>query len=80
MKTELDNARLDDPYHQATDMMLMEDPLEFITEDHMRVKTDAETMMRSASEPKPEKPDLLEATTFLTNELALLMHDEDNAR
>ncbi|MEO9825934.1 MAG: hypothetical protein ABJF50_16095 [Paracoccaceae bacterium] len=46
MKTELDNARLDDPYHQATDIMLMEDPLEFITEDHMRDKTVAETMMR----------------------------------
>lgn len=78
MKTKLDNARLDNLNHRATDIMLMEDPLDFIAEDHMRVKTVAETMMRIASEPNSHELDLLEATTFLTNELPLLMRDEDD--
>lgn len=78
MKNKLDNARLDNLNHQATDIMLMADPLEFIAEDHMRVKTVAETMMRIASGSEPEQSDMREATTFLTHELPLFIHDEDD--
>lgn len=78
MKKNLQNANKIDSTHGATDMMLLEDPLEYLSEDHFRAKTVCETIRRVAQSDQPQKTDLVEIRTFLSNELPLLMHDEDD--
>lgn len=78
MKNRVHNARTADTSHHATDMMMLEDPLEFLADDHMRSKTVCETMRRVVSAVTPDRSDLLEVQTFLQHELPLLLHDEDD--
>ncbi|MEO1139322.1 MAG: hypothetical protein AAFW87_07690 [Pseudomonadota bacterium] len=78
MKQSLENAQHAELQDKATDIMLMEDPLAFIAEDHLRVKKVAKTMQRISTRDVQTRKDLFELTSFLENELALLMHDEDD--
>ena len=77
MKTHLSNARRDDIGHEPTDLMLLSDPLDFIAEDHLRIRAVCETMDRIAQADHPTREGLFEATDFLQNELPLLLRDED---
>jgi len=77
MKKHLSNARRDDPGHEPTDLMLLGDPLDFIAEDHLRIRAVCETFDRIARAELPSRDRLLEAMDFLQNELPLLLNDED---
>lgn len=79
MKSDLSNARRGDPQHEPTDLMLLEKPLEFIAEDHLRARAVCETLARiAAARQAPARGDLDEAHVFLDGELPLSLHDEDD--
>jgi len=78
MKNSLQNAKKIASAHFATDMMLLEDPLEYLSEDHFRAKTVCETIRRVVKSDAPGKTDLVEILSFLRSELPLLLHDEDD--
>ena len=59
MKTHLSNARRDDIGHEPTDLMLLSDPLDFIAEDHLRIRAVCETMDRIAQADHPTREGLL---------------------
>lgn len=46
MKSHLSNSRRGDSEQDPTDLNLLQDPLEFIREDHMHMRTVCEAMER----------------------------------
>lgn len=77
MKTSVSNARARDSHKHATDMDLLENPLEFLEEDHLRTRTACATFDRIADSDAPERADIFDALSYLENELPLFIVDED---
>lgn len=77
MKKTLSNASAHDTHKHATDMDLLENPLTFLEEDHLRTRTICVTLDRLADAQAPARQDVFDALTYLENELPLLIVDED---
>jgi len=60
-----------------TDLKLLADPLEFIREDHMHMRTVCETIERLSRLAAPEAAEIGRVLDFLGRELGLLIQDED---
>lgn len=78
MNKQLKNARTPDPAHFATGAMMLEDPLDYLAEDHFRAKTMCEIMRRVADNEVLTATERVEIVNFLRHELPLLLHDEDD--
>ena len=76
MKKTLSNARAHDSHNYATDIDLLADPLEFLTEDHLRTRTVCAAIDRIADGKKPAREDVFETLSYLENELSLFLVDE----
>lgn len=77
VKDALSNARVRDVHHFATELDLLENPLEFLDEDHLRTRTVCATLDRIAYCDVPEREDVFECITYVENELPLFIVDED---
>lgn len=78
MKSNLSCIRHGDSESWATDLALLENPLEFIREDHMRMRAICEVMERTARSSLPDPADLSRLILFLEREIGLLIQDEDD--
>lgn len=61
-----------------TSVMLLRNPLDFISEDHLRLRTMCAELDRLALTAAIEEPAIAEMLEYLTHELPLLLADEDD--
>ena len=61
-----------------TNVRLLRNPLDFIAEDHLRLRTMCAEMEKWADAPKAEPEAVSEIRTYLTDELPRLLSDEDD--
>ncbi|WP_095590954.1 hemerythrin domain-containing protein [Actibacterium ureilyticum] len=78
MKNELSNIRRGNVDIEPTNLELMENPLEFIKEDHMHMRSVCESIDHLAQAEVPDRVQLSRIISFLEHEIGLLIHDEDD--
>ncbi|RLL62928.1 MULTISPECIES: hemerythrin domain-containing protein [Rhodobacterales] len=78
MKNHLSNTRRGDSEQDPTDLDLLQDPLEFIHEDHMHMRAVCELMERISHNSLPDPVEISRLLRFLDHEIGLLIHDEDD--
>jgi len=78
MKGHLSNIRRGDSERGSTDLDLLQDPLEFIREDHMHMRAVCEEMEQISNSSLPNPVEISRVLHFLEHEIGLLIHDEDH--
>lgn len=78
MKKDLPNVRRGEIGKDPTDRARFDDPLEFIAEDHLRVRAACETIDRLAGTDPPPVSDIQEVIRFLEDAFPTLLLDEDD--
>ena len=78
MKGHLSNARRGGSERDPTDLNLLQNPLEFIREDHMHMRAVCEEMEQVSQSPSPGGVEISRLLHFLDHEIGLLIHDEDD--
>lgn len=66
-----------DAAHWPTDLRLLEDPLDFIREDHMNMRVICGTMEKLSRSPAPDPAEIARLRHFLRHEIQPLIRDED---
>ena len=78
MKRALHNVRHGSPARDPTDLRLLENPLDFIKEDHMHMRAMCEVMEQVAATETPDPVVVGDLLRFLDREVGLLIEDEDD--
>ncbi|WP_417211765.1 hemerythrin domain-containing protein [Antarctobacter sp.] len=78
MKNDLSNIRRGGVDSEPPSLELLENPLDFIKEDHMHMRAVCEMIDRLAKDPAPDPVKVTKVLTFLDHEIDLLIHDEDD--
>ena len=77
MKDALSNVRVPDSHAYATNMDLLENPLEFLQEDHLRTRIVCAALDRLSENDLPAREDIFDVLGYLESELPLFIVDED---
>ncbi|SFJ41049.1 hemerythrin domain-containing protein [Celeribacter neptunius] len=77
MKSVISNTRRGNPGDDATKLELLEEPLEFIKEDHMHMRAVCDQIDHIADTPLPKKIEISNVLRALSNEVPLLVKDEE---
>lgn len=77
MKRALHNVRHGSPGCAPTDLGLLENPLDFIKEDHMHMRAMCEVLETVAGSETPDPAVVSDLLRFLDREVGLLIEDED---
>ncbi|WP_108663786.1 hemerythrin domain-containing protein [Acuticoccus kandeliae] len=78
MKRALHNLRCGSPARDPTDLRLLENPLDFIKEGHMRMRAMCEVVEMVAASEMPDPVVVSDLLRFLDREVGLLIQDEDD--
>ena len=78
MTRRLTNAGPGDPSRRPTDLDLLKDPLDFIREDHMRMRTVCAAMEQLSHSAAPDPAEVTALLDFLDHEIGVLIRDEED--